>query len=138
MDTAERILRDFEVIAVVGLSRDPSKPSHTVPKALKAAGFRVIPVNPSVDQLLGERAYHDLAEIPFPVDVVLVFRPSADVPPIAEQAVAIKAKALWLQQGIRSEHARRTAEQAGLLYVEDRCAAVERSVHRITKATHPQ
>ena len=133
METTERILRDFRTLAVVGLSRDPSKAAHAIPARLQGAGFRVIPVNPYVDSLLGERAYPKLKDVPFSVEVVLVFRPSAEAASIARDAVAISAKALWLQQGIVSEEARRIAESAGLLYVEDRCMGVERAVHGITK-----
>lgn len=133
MDKPERILREFRTVAVVGLSRDPEKAAHAIPKALQAAGFRVIPVNPVADELLGETVYRTLGEIPFPVELVLVFRPAEFAPDIAEQAVAIGAKALWLQQGIVSPRARQIAAEAGLLYVEDRCIGVERAIHRITK-----
>src|SRR5689334_21652688 len=133
MDTTERILRDYRTIAVVGLSRDPSKAAHAIPARMQRAGFRVIPVNPFISEGLGEKAYPKLAEVPFSVEVVLVFRPSADAPAIAKDAVAIGAKALWLQQGIVSDEARVTAETAGLLYVEDRCIGVERAVHGIVK-----
>jgi uncharacterized protein len=133
LDNTERILRDFSTIAVVGLSRHPSKAAHAIPARMQRAGFRVIPVNPSLDSVLGEKSYPRLADIPEPVEVVLVFRPSEFAAGIAEEAVAIGAKALWLQQGIASEEARRTAEAAGLLYVEDRCIGVERAVHGITK-----
>jgi predicted CoA-binding protein len=133
MDNTERILREFRSIAVVGLSRDPSKAAHAIPARMQRAGFRVIPVNPFVESLLGEKAYKSLADLPDPVEVVLVFRPSAEAAGIAKQAAAIGAKALWLQQGIVSAEARRTAEAAGMLYVEDRCMGVERAVHGITK-----
>jgi hypothetical protein len=133
MDTAERILRELDTIAVVGASRDPSKAAYDVPAQLQAAGFRIVPVNPHAETLLGERVYRTLAEIPFAIDVVLVFRPSQETPEIARQAVAIGAKALWLQLGIASEEARRIAETAGLLYVEDTCSAVVRSTLRIRK-----
>jgi len=133
MDDTESVLRDYSVIAVVGLSRDPRKAAHAVPAGLQAAGFRIIPVNPEAQELLGERAYPSLAEIPFPVDVVLVFRPARFAPAIAEQAVAIGAKALWLQQGIYSSEARAIARDAGLRYVEDRCAGVERALYGIVK-----
>ena len=133
MDTAERILREFDTIAVVGASREPSKAAHDVPAQLQAAGFRIVPVNPHAETLLGQRVYRTLADIPFPVDVVLVFRPSQDAPEVARQAVAIGAKALWLQQGIASDEARSTAEAAGLQYVEDTCSAVVRSTLRISK-----
>jgi predicted CoA-binding protein len=134
METTERILRSFRTIAVVGLSRHPSKAAHAIPARMQQAGFRVIPVNPALDASLGEKAYARLADVPFSVEVVLVFRPSAEAAGIARQAVAIGAKALWLQQGIVSAEAKALAEGAGLLYVEDRCMGVERAVHGITKA----
>jgi uncharacterized protein len=129
----EEILERYNTIAVVGLSRDPSKSAHSVPRTMQAAGFRVIPVNPYADTLLGEKVYRSLQEIPEPIDVVEVFRPSEEAPAIARQAVAIGAKALWLQLGLTSAEARAIAEDAGLEYVEDRCMAVERAIHRITK-----
>ena len=134
MDVSERILREFRTIAVVGLSRDPSKAAHAIPARMQRAGFRVIPVNPFIAEVLGEKAYPKLADVPFSVEVVLVFRPSAEAAAVASQAVAIGAKALWLQQGIFSAEARHIAEAAGLLYVEDRCMGVERAVHGITKS----
>jgi predicted CoA-binding protein len=134
MQVSERILREFRTIAVVGLSRDPSKAAHAIPARMQLAGFRVIPVNPFVAELLGEQAYPKLADVPFSVEVVLVFRPSADAAEIARQAVAIGAKALWLQQGIMSNEAREIAEAGGMLYVEDRCMGVDRALYDITKS----
>ena len=134
MDNTERILREFRSIAVVGLSRDPSKAAHAIPARIQRAGYRVIPVNPFVPEILGEKSYPTLAQVPFSVEVVLVFRPSAEAAAVAKDAVAIGAKALWLQQGIVSDEARRIAESAGMLYVEDRCMGVERAVHGIVKA----
>ena len=131
--TPEQVLRRASVIAVVGLSRDPSKAAHRVPAALQAAGFRIIPVNPEASEILGERSFATLADIPSPVDLVLVFRPSRFAPAIAAQAVTVGAKALWLQLGIVSSEAREIAERAGLTYVEDHCAAVERARYDITK-----
>lgn len=133
MDDAQRVLREFSVIAVVGLSRNPEKAAHSVPAGLKAAGFRIVPVNPEAGELLGEPAFASLADIPFPIEVVLVFRPAAEAQAIAEQAVAIGAKALWLQQGIYSSEARSIARLAGMQYVEDRCAGVERALYGIVK-----
>ena len=133
MDDTERILRQFRTIAVVGLSRDPSKAAHAIPARMQRAGFRVIPVNPFVDSVLGEKSYARLADVPEPVEVVLVFRPSEVAAAVAKEAVAIGAKALWLQQGIVSTQARELAEAAGMLYVEDRCMGVERAVHGIVK-----
>lgn len=133
MDDTERILRQFRTIAVVGLSRDPSKAAHAIPARMQRAGFRVIPVNPFVTSVLGEKSYPKLSEVPEPVEVVLVFRPSEEAGAVAKEAVAIGAKALWLQQGIVSAEARQLAEAAGMLYVEDRCMGVERAVHGIVK-----
>jgi predicted CoA-binding protein len=100
---------------------------------LQASGFRVIPVNPFADELLGERAYAALADVPEPVEVVLVFRPASEAPGIAREAAAIGARALWLQLGLRSDEARRVAEAAGMLYVDDRCMGVERAKYGVTK-----
>jgi uncharacterized protein len=131
MSTAERILRYAKNIAIVGASRDPTKSASSIPRAMQGRGFRIFPVNPFADTILGERAYKTLADIPDKVDVVNVFRPSADAPEVARQAIAIGARALWLQQGIISDEARRLAENAGLDYVEDRCMAVEAGLHHI-------
>jgi predicted CoA-binding protein len=131
--TAREILSISQSIAVVGLSRHVYKSAHSVPAILKAAGFKVIPVNPYATTVLGERVYRVLTDVTEPVDVVEVFRPSPEAPDIARGAVAIGAKALWLQTGLRSEEARAIAEDAGLLYVEDRCMAVDRAHFGITK-----
>jgi predicted CoA-binding protein len=133
METPESILRRFSTIAVVGVSRDPTKAAHSVPRALQAAGFDVIPINPHADELLGQRVFKTLADVDRPIEVVLVFRPSEEAEGVAREAVAVGAKALWLQLGIHSEAAQRLAEGAGLLYVEDRCIGVERALHRVTK-----
>jgi predicted CoA-binding protein len=130
---ATRILESASTIAVVGLSRDPAKAAHAVPASLQAAGFRIIPVHPEATEILGERVYRRLADVPEAVDVVEVFRPSREAAGIAEQAVAIGAKALWLQQGIVSAEARAIAERGGLAYVEDTCMAVVRSVAGIVR-----
>jgi predicted CoA-binding protein len=98
---------------------------------LQRRGFRIIPINPFADELFGERVYRTLADVPEKVDLVDVFRPSADAPDIARQAVAIGAKALWLQEEIRSDEARRIAEEAGLEFVEDECTAVIASLYQI-------
>ncbi len=130
---AEQILASARTIAVVGLSRDPAKASHGVASVLQAHGFRIIPVHPSATELLGEKVYRSLTDIPEPVDLVDVFRPAADTPAIAEQAVAIGAKALWLQQDIVSAEAKQIAEAGGLEYVENRCTAVVRATAAISK-----
>ncbi|GAA0556975.1 CoA-binding protein [Halomonas salifodinae] len=112
-------------IAVVGLSADPSRASHRVAAFLQARGFRVLPVNPRHEQVLGEPCYPSLLDLPEPVDMVDVFRRSEHCPEVAHQAVAIGARCLWLQLGIVSVEARRIAEAAGLAYVEDRCTLIE-------------
>lgn len=129
------ILQGAKTIAVVGASRDPFKAGGSVPEGLQERGFRIIPVNPYATELFGERVYRSLLEIPkeIQIDIVDVFRPSEDAAEIAGQAVAIGAKALWLQLGIRSDEARRIAESAGLDFVENECTAVVGSLYRIRK-----
>jgi uncharacterized protein len=127
------VLASAKTIAVVGASRDPRKAGGSVPEGLQRRGFRIIPINPFADELFGERVYRKLADVPERIDLVDVFRPAADAPDIARQAVAIGAKALWLQEDIRSEEARSIAEEAGLDYVEDECTAVVASLYRIKK-----
>lgn len=119
------ILEATRTIAVVGLSTHSAKDSHQVSAYLKAKGFRVIPVHPSADSVLGETAYPDVLALPEPVDLVLVFRPSAELPQIAEQAVRLGARALWSQLGITDEAAARLARAAGLQVVMDRCIRTE-------------
>ena len=132
--TSHEILESAKTIAVVGASRDSNKAGGSVPEGLQRRGFRIIPINPYADTLFGERVYRSLLEVPEKIDLVDVFRPSADAPDIARQAVAIGAKALWLQEDIRSEEARRIAESAGLEYIEDECTAVVASLYRIQAA----
>ena len=122
------LLTSAKTIVVVGLSTQPWKAAHSVPASLKAAGYRVIPVHPSATEILGEKAYRSLLDVPDKIDIVDVFRPADEAPGIAEQAVQVKAGALWLQLGIVSHQAREIAEAGGLAYVEDRCIAVERSM----------
>ncbi len=120
-----RILKEHRTIAVVGLSADWYRPSYFAAKYMQEHGFRVIPVNPKYPEILGERCYPDLASIPEPVDIVDVFRKPADCAPIAQQAVAIGAKVLWLQLGVVNDEARRIAEEGGLEVVMDRCVKIE-------------
>ncbi|MFG1954091.1 CoA-binding protein [Micromonospora sp. NPDC048830] len=134
MRTAQQILADAAVIAVVGASSDPSKPAHTVPAQMQRYGWRIIPVNPWLEgELFGERAYRSLADIPHPVDLVNVFRRPADAVEVVRQAVAIGAPAVWLQLGIVSPEARRIAEEAGIDYVEDACLIIERAAAGLTR-----
>lgn len=118
------ILESARTIAVVGCSSDPGKKAYEIPRNLHEAGYRIIPVNPTVDMACGERACASLDEVHeqgIDVDVVDVFRPASEAPEIARAAVRIGARALWLQEGIRSPEARAIAEGAGLDYVEDHC-----------------
>ncbi|MBM7079532.1 MULTISPECIES: CoA-binding protein [Micromonospora] len=133
MRTAQQLLADSAVIAVVGASRDPGKAAHRVPAQMQRYGWRIIPVNPTVDELFGERAYPSLADIAHPVDLVNVFRPARDAVEVVRQAAAIGAPAVWLQLGIVSAEARRIAEAAGMDYVEDRCLIVERAAAGLSR-----
>jgi uncharacterized protein len=120
-DVIERILRDSRVIAVVGLSPDPRRPSHGVARYLQRAGYRIIPVNPLVDEVLGEQAFPALLKVPEPIDLVDVFRRSEYVASIVEDAIAVGAKAVWLQDGVRDEASAERARRAGLAVVMDDC-----------------
>src|SRR3981081_986187 len=128
-DTRERLLTAARTIAVVGLSPDPRRPSHGVARYLQRAGYRIIPVNPNVDAVLGERAYPSLRQIPQSVDVVDVFRRSEFVGPIVDDAIAIKASAVWLQDGVVDEAAAERARASGLDVVMDDCM-MRRHPHR--------
>ena len=122
-----RILTTNRTIAMVGLSTDPMRPSHFAAIYMLAEGYDVIPVNPRYagQEILGQPVYATLEEIPRPVGIVDVFRKPADIPPIAERAVRIGAKVLWLQLGIRNEEAGRIARAGGLEFVQDRCVKIE-------------
>jgi uncharacterized protein len=124
-DPIRNLLRSSKTIAVVGLSSNPRRPSHDVASYLQRAGYQVIPVNPNESEVLGEKSYARLEDIPFPIDIVDVFRRSEFIPAIADSAIAVRAKALWLQLGIRNEQAASNAHGAGLLVVEDACLFVE-------------
>ena len=120
-DDLKCILQSAHVIAIVGLSNNPGKPSFDVARYLIRNGYRVIPVNPGLSEFFSEKAYPDLVSIPEKIDLVDVFRPAEAVPPIVEQAIQIGAKAVWLQEGIVHESAAATARAAGLDVVMDHC-----------------
>lgn len=130
------IFNDVKTIAVVGMSDNPARPSHYVAVFLKSLGYRIIPVNPGLagEKLIGEAVYASLRDIPEPVDMVDCFRVSEDIPPIVEDAIAINAKVVWMQIGIRHDAAAAAAEAAGMKVVMNRCPKVEigRLGHRIT------
>jgi len=123
--TLRRILRSSRTIAVVGLSAEWHRPSHFAAAYMQQHGYRVIPVNPRYESILGERCHASLESIEVPVDIVDVFRRTDDVLPIARQAIAIGAKCLWQQIGVRNEEAQRLAAEAGLDVVMNRCVKIE-------------
>jgi len=125
INALRRILREAKVIAVVGLSADWFRPSYFAAKYMQEHGYRVIPVNPKYAEILGEKCYPSLRDIHQPVDIVDVFRKTADVMPIAEDAIRIRAKVLWQQLGVRNEEAAAKARAAGLETVMDRCVKIE-------------
>lgn len=120
-----RILKENHTIAVVGLSANWHRPSFFAAKYLQQHGYRVIPVNPMYTEVLGEKCYPDLKSVPEKIDVVDCFRKTEDIPPLAEQAIEIGAKVLWLQLGVIHEEAARRALDAGLDVVMDRCMKIE-------------
>lgn len=121
MSIEQEILNKSHVVAVVGLSSKPERPSYVVASYLKEHGYKIIPVNPTEKEVLGETSYPDLLSVPEPVDVVDIFRRSEDVPPIVDQAIKMGAKAVWMQEGVMSEAAAARAREAGLLVVMDKC-----------------
>jgi predicted CoA-binding protein len=125
IQTLRRILKENHTIAVVGLSADWFRPSYFAAKYLQQHGYRIVPVNPRYQEILGERCYPSLKDIPGKVDIVDCFRKSQDIPAIAEEAIAIGAKVLWMQIGIINEAAAQRAGAAGLDVVMDRCVKIE-------------
>lgn len=126
-ETADKktILEQVKVIAVVGLSRRESRPGYYVPAYMHAAGYRIIPVNPYLEEALGEKAYPDLLSIPEPVDMVVIFRRSEDVPPVVDDAIEIGAKVVWMQLRIINEEAAAKARAAGLQVVMNSCIKID-------------
>jgi predicted CoA-binding protein len=132
-EEAWKLLQCYKTIAVVGCSTHPDKPSHYVPKYLQEHGYRILPVNPAAkgQLLLGETVYGSLKEISIPVEIVDIFRPPKDVPAIVDEAIAIGAKAIWMQEGIVHNEAAQRAKAAGLQVVMDKCMLkVHRSMER--------
>jgi uncharacterized protein len=123
--TLRRILRECRTLAVVGLSAEWHRPSYFAAKYMQGKGYRIVPVNPRYQEVLGERCYPSLEDIPFAVDMVDVFRRTADVPPIARSAAAIGARCLWQQLGVTSDEADGIARAAGMDSVMDRCVKIE-------------
>jgi len=121
----KKILTSYRTVAIVGASPKPERPSYRVADFLKKEGFRVIPVTPNADKVVGKKAYPDLASIPVPVEVVNIFRRPEDVPPVVDEAIAVGAKAIWMQEGIVNEEAATRARKAGLTVVMDHCMRKE-------------
>jgi predicted CoA-binding protein len=132
-ETLRTLLTEARTIAIVGASSNADKPSHGIMKKMLAAGYRVIPVNPRETEVLGQKAFASLRDVPEKVDIVDVFRRAEDTPPIADEAVAIGAKAIWLQSGISNDETARRADAGGLLAVMDLCIGVEHSLLRIPR-----
>lgn len=120
-DALRELLQQVKTIAVVGLSPKPGRPSFSVSQALQRFGYRIVPVRPLVEEVLGEKAYPSLADIPFPVDLVDVFRAAEHIPGVVDECLAIKAPAIWIQEDIVHEAAAEKARAAGLTVVMDRC-----------------
>jgi predicted CoA-binding protein len=129
----KKLLTGATTIAMVGASGDPEKTSHGIMERLQRVGFRVIPVNPRETEILGERAYPSLSDVPIPIDIVDVFRRSEDTPSIADEAVKVGAKALWLQSGISNEDAAARARSGGLTVVMNACIAATHSALQVPK-----
>ena len=129
----KNILEDSRTVAVVGLSPREERDSHRVAKYLQGQGYRIIPVNPNADEVLGERSYPDLVSIPEPIDVVDVFRRSEAVPEIVEEAIKVGAKTVWMQEGVIHEEAAARAREAGLQVVMDRCTMKEHRRHHFER-----
>jgi len=127
-EEARKLINQYQTVAVVGLSTNPEKPGHYVPKYLKEHGYTIIPVNPTAKgEILGQKVYASLKEIPQRVEIVEIFRPPKDVPPIVEDAIAIGAKVVWMQEGIVNNAAAERAKAAGLTVIMDKCMM---KVHR--------
>ncbi|MFK7732475.1 MAG: CoA-binding protein [Pseudomonadales bacterium] len=120
-----KVLSENRIIAIVGLSDKPHRPSYLVGKYLKDHGFTVVPVNPTVDEILGEKSYASLEDLPMQIDMVDCFRRSEQMPDLARSAVAIGAKCLWMQLGVMNEEAKQIAQAQGLDVIMDRCTKIE-------------
>jgi len=130
MALGESLLKSARTIAVVGLSASPLRPSYGVSEYMQAAGYRIIPVNPNETEILGEHCYASLDEVPVPVDIVNIFRQSQHVPGIVEAAIRIRARGVWMQEGVVHEAAARLAREAGLEVVMDACILKEHRAAR--------
>ena len=126
-----KILHDYRVVAVVGLSEKPDRPSYRVAQYLQEHGYRIVPVNPGCREILGETCYASLKDIPFPVEIVDIFRVVEAIPAIVAEAIAVGAKVVWMQQGLEEPDSARKAKQAGLQVVMDRCLKIEHGQRQV-------
>jgi len=124
-DPILEILNKYKMIAVVGLSSNPSRPSFGVTEYMQSAGYRIIPVNPNETEVLGEKSYARLEDVPEKIEIVDAFRRSENVPPVVESAIRVGAKVVWMQLGVENAAAAERAKAAGLIVVEDACILVE-------------
>jgi predicted CoA-binding protein len=124
-DPILEILKHYKTIAVVGLSSNPARASYEVTEYMQNTGYRIIPVNPNEREVLGEKSYPRLEEVPEKIEIVNVFRRAEDVPPVADSAIRVGAKVVWMQLGIENREAAERARAAGLMVVEDACILVE-------------
>ena len=129
-DPIQDILRQYKTIAVVGLSSDPMRPSYGVSEYMQTAGYRIIPVNPNEREVLGEKAYARLEDVPGKIEIVDIFRRPAEVTPVVESAIRIGAKVVWMQLGIATEAAAKKAQAAGLTVVMNACLLIEHKKRR--------
>jgi hypothetical protein len=121
----KKILTETKVIAVVGASRDPFKAAHRIPRFLKERGYKIIPVNPNAEMILGEKTYRYLQDIPEKIDLVNIFRPSNDCLEVAKDAVIVRPKVIWMQLGIKNDEAKKIAEENGIEVIMDKCILIE-------------
>src|SRR6266478_10000876 len=124
-DAVLELLQKYQTIAVVGLSSNPMRPSYAVTEYMQAAGYRIIPVNPNETEVLGEKSYARLEDVPEKIEIVNVFRRAEEVPPVVESAIRVGAKVIWMQLGIENDEAAEKARSAGLVVIEDACLLVE-------------
>ena len=128
--TTKQILKDFMSVAVIGMSKNPSKPANEVPMLLSRKGYRIIPINPTADEIEGMKAYNSIADVPNEIEILNVFRPSEEALEITKQAVARKKEkgdiqVIWLQLGIENDEAKKLAEENGIEFVQDKCMKIE-------------
>ena len=124
-DAILELLKKYKTIAVVGLSSNPMRPSYGVTEYMQGAGYRIIPVNPNETEVLGQKSYARLEDVPEKIEIVNVFRRAEEVPPVVESAMRVGAKVVWMQQGVENEEAAEKARAAGLMVIEDACILVE-------------